>query len=58
MIPLVMHQHHVMLTMVQVVSHDQRYPVAPHFNHVDLRNALIPLMMLSALCDVIDNGIT
>ena len=35
----------------------QKSHVAPHFNHVDLRNAMMPFMTASASLDVIANGI-
>ena len=34
--------------MVPMASHDQKSPVALHFNLLDLRNAEVPLMTLSA----------
>ena len=33
-----------------MVSHDQNCHVAPHFDHLDVRNAVVLLMMLSAPC--------
>ena len=30
---------------------DQKINVAPHFGHLDIRNEMVPLMILSALCD-------
>ena len=50
--------HHVMLMLVPMVSHDQKSPVAPHFNHHDLRNTMLPLMMLSPWCDIDASDIT
>ena len=34
-----------------VVSHDERSHVVPHFDHLDLRSSVVPLMTLSALHD-------
>ena len=36
---------------VPVVSHDQKGHVAPHSNHLDLWNVMMPLMMPSESCD-------
>ena len=52
------HQHHVMLTLAHMASHDQESHVSPHFNLLDLRNAMMPLMMLLALCDAGANCVT
>ena len=41
----------VMLVPVSVTSHDQKNDVAPHFNHLDLMNAVVSLVMLLTLCD-------
>ena len=35
--------YHVML--VSTASHDQKYPVTPYFDHLDLWNAIVLLMM-------------
>ena len=42
-------QHHVM--PVPVMSYDQKSHVGPHFDHLDLGNAVVLLMTLSASCD-------
>ena len=34
-----------------VVSHDQKSHIKPHLNHLDVRNAVVPLATLLALCD-------
>ena len=47
---------HVMLTFGPMTLHDQEGQVAPHFNCLDLWNAMVPLMMLLALCDGEANG--
>ena len=52
------HQHHVMLTLAPVASHNQESHVTPHFNCLTLRNAVVPLMILLALCDAGGNGVT
>ena len=39
--------------LVSVASHDQKRHVAHHFDHTDLREAMVPLMMLLASCDTI-----
>ena len=43
-----------------VASHDQKSHVAPHFDHLDLGNAMLPLTMSLASCDVSTgtNGVT
>ena len=53
-------RHNVMLTPVPMASHEQKSYVMPHFNHLDLRNAMVPLTIISALCDASasSNGIT
>ena len=48
----------MILTVVPVASHDQESPVAPHLNCLDLRNAIVPLTMLLALCNAGANGVT
>ena len=52
------HWYHVMLQ--PMVSHDQKSHTASHFNHLDLRNAMVPLMTPSASLDATDiaNSIT
>ena len=42
--------YHVMLMLV--VSFDEEINVAPHFDHLDLRNTMMALMTLSASHDV------
>ena len=37
-----------MSVLVQIVWHDQKPHIALHFDHLDLRYAMVPLMMLSA----------
>ena len=34
-----------MLTLVPLVVHDHKCHLASHFNHLDLTNAVMPLMM-------------
>ena len=46
------------MTLVLMTSHDQKCHIAPHFNFLDLRNAVVPLMMLLALCDAGANSVT
>ena len=50
--------YHVML--MPMASHDHKSHVAPHFNHLDLRNVMMSLMTQSASLDatVSVNGIT
>ena len=38
--------------------HDQETHVAPHFNFLELRNVMVPLVMLLVSCDTDLNGIT
>ena len=40
------------------VSHDQKSHVAPRFNHLDLRNAVVPLIILSTSYDTDANVIS
>ena len=49
------HQNHMMLTLGTVVSCDQENHVAPHFDHLDLGNTLVPFIMPSVSCDA-DTG--
>ena len=54
--------------MMPVVLHHQESHIVPHFDHLDLWNAMMPLTMLSAsivlipvplaLCDADASGIT
>ena len=52
--------------MPAVVLHDQKIHVIPHLSHLDVRNAMVPLMILFAICGAIDvmnansgaNGVT
>ena len=48
-----------MLILVQMVSHDQKIHIALHFDHLDLRSAMMPLTMLfvSPDADANANGI-
>ena len=41
------HQNHMMLTLGTVTSH-----VACYFDHLCLRNAMVPIMMPTVVCDV------
>ena len=50
-------QHHVMLSLVPLGSNDPKSHVAPHLDFLDLRNAMVPLMMLSASCDTCTDGV-
>ena len=50
---------HIMPMLGPVIWHDQRIHITPHFDHLYLRNAVVPLMqwqhmtpMLMASCDV------
>ena len=43
-------QHHVM-PVPAPMCHRTKSHVAPHIEHLDLRNAMVPLMTLSASCD-------
>ena len=47
-----------MLTLAPIASHSQESPVAPHFNCLNLRSAMVPLKMLMSLCDPGANGVT
>ena len=42
----------MMLTLVPVLSHDQKSHGSPFFNYLDQRNAKVSLIMLLASCDV------
>ena len=44
--------HHIMLVLAPMVSHDQKSHIAPHFNHLHLRNLLVKLKTLFAPCDI------
>ena len=46
-----MPQHHVMVMVMCIVSHDQKSHFAPHFDCLDQRNSMVPLMMPSASHD-------
>ena len=35
-----------------IVSHDQRNHVAPHFYCLELRNVMVPLIMVMAIYDI------
>ena len=41
----------MMPVLAPMVSHDPKSYVEPHFNHLDLRNAVVPLTMPSVSCD-------
>ena len=45
---------------MQMISHDEKSHIAPHFNHLGLRNVMLPLMIPSASCgaDSDTNGVT
>ena len=43
--------HSMILTLVPVVSHDEKGHFAIHFNYLELRNAVMPLTMLFVLYD-------
>ena len=43
--------------MILSASHNQKHHVAPHFNCLDLRNTMVPLMMPLILCDSGGNGV-
>ena len=45
------HLNHMMLIQVHMVSHDQKSNIAPYFNHLGLRNAVVPFMTQLASCD-------
>ena len=45
------HWHTMMLMLVSMTSHDQNSHVAPDFDCLQLRNAMVPLMILSAFCN-------
>ena len=49
-------QHHMMLMPGPFASHDQKSNVALHFDHLDLRNAIMPLILILAPCDTSANG--
>ena len=38
-------QHHVMPTLMPMASHDLRCHVAPHFDYLELSDAVVPLKM-------------
>ena len=44
-------QHHMMPGLVPVMSYEQNSYVASHFDNLDLRNTMVPLMLLSIPCD-------
>ena len=48
----------VILTVAPMASHDQESHIAPHVNCLDLINAMVPFMMLLALCGAGANGFT
>ena len=45
------HWYHVALMQTQMTSYDQKSHVTPHFSCLNLRNAMVLLMMLLASCD-------
>ena len=52
------HQHYVMLTLAPMASHDRESPITPQFNCLDLRNAMMPFIMVFALYAVGANDVT
>ena len=40
-----------LLMPVKMALHDQQCHVVPHFDNLDLRNAVVSLIMLSMSCD-------
>ena len=48
------------MMLVAMKSHDQKSHIVPHFDYPELRNAMLPLMMLFTSCDITvsANGIT
>ena len=51
--------YHEMSMSMAVVSPDQTSHVVPHFDYLDVRNAVVPLTVPVASCDAISaNGIT
>ena len=40
-----------MLMPVLMSFHDQKVDVVPHFDHLDVRNVMVPLMVPLASCD-------
>ena len=44
------YQHHMMLTLSPMASHDQKSHVTPHFSYLDLKNAMVALIALASLC--------
>ena len=47
-----------MADVASMASDVQVGPVASHFDCLDIRNAMLPLNMLSSLCDAGDSGVT
>ena len=52
------HWDHVMLMPVSMAYPGQTSHVAPHFDYLDLRNAMVVLMMPSSSYYANDNGVT
>ena len=52
--------YHVMPTLVPIASREQKTHVTPHFNCLEIRNAVVPLMMaLTLSCtNKYGNGVT
>ena len=50
--------HHMMLVLASMVTHVQKSHVAPHFDPLDLRNAILLLIILWALRYPCAKGIT
>ena len=42
---------HMILGLVPIVEHDMKSHVAPYFDHLDIRNAVVSMMVLSTSCD-------
>ena len=58
MVPLIIYWHHVMPVLAPIVLHNQKFHAGPHFNHLALRNAMVPLMMPWTSCTADAKGIT
>ena len=48
--------HHLMPMPVLMASHDQKAHVALHFDHLDLKNAMAPLLVLFTSHDTYTNA--
>ena len=45
------HWHQVTLTLASMALHGQKCHVSLHFDHLDIRNVMVPLTISSASCD-------